>query len=75
MRSMSASAITIDRAALKTNQAVIVLLLVLAWAVIALALLNLVTGFCAGCAIHYRLARWGVRGFARPAATQGRVGS
>lgn len=39
----------------------------LAWLVIALAVLNLSVGFCAGCAVYYWFNRLGVPGFARAA--------
>lgn len=35
----------------------------LVWLVVALALLNLLLGFCAGCFLYYRLNRLGVPGF------------
>ena len=37
----------------------------LAWLVIALAALNLLVGFCAGCFVYYQLNRLGVPGFER----------
>lgn len=45
----------------------------LAWVVVALASLNLASGICVGCALHYALARLGVPGFAR--ATRSRRGA
>jgi molybdopterin converting factor small subunit len=47
----------------------------LAWAVIALAALNLFGGFCVGCAFYYWLSRLGAPGFNRappPGVTPGR---
>lgn len=35
----------------------------LSWLVVALAALNLVVGFCAGCFVYYMLARIGIPGF------------
>jgi hypothetical protein len=35
----------------------------LAWIVIALAALNLFTGFCAGCFVYYQLSKRGIPGF------------
>jgi hypothetical protein len=41
----------------------------LAWIVIVLAALNLLTGFCAGCFVYYQLSKRGVPGFSvRPIA-------
>ncbi len=39
----------------------------LAWLVVALAALNLLVGFCAGCAVYYWLNRLGVPGFSKNA--------
>jgi hypothetical protein len=36
---------------------------ILAWCVVGLAVLNLLTGFCAGCFIYYQLGKLGVKGF------------
>lgn len=44
----------------------------LAWVVIALAGLNLATGFCAGCAVYYWLGRLGVPAFRRAVPRQER---
>jgi hypothetical protein len=43
---------------------------VLTWLVIALAVLNLASGICVGCLVHYRLARLGVPGFVPTAGAE-----